>query len=355
MLDGVADAIQIAVQFVPQFGAKFAARHRFFHPVFHPVCQFAQAHRAGHARAAFERMQVALQVAAKLRIARLFAPCAQGAADLRVQFVRFFQEDGQQLLVHLVVYAALGMGLPRCRRNFLRRCRGVFRHARRSGCNLQFRRRVFHRRAEIQFEPDLRHRRFRFGRGIRWCQRFPGRFRLRFFMRRQGKIQDDFGQQMRLGNSFHGSRGWFGLELQRLNCFRFRVPQLPSRQYPCLPAVGRSIPAAAAVPRDCSRTMRAHFVQLQHHLIDEQHLLFVHHLRFVNAHFQPQFQRIGQFGNLHEAHGAVNARQGMRRTHEVIGDDVGSGFVQHAKLFVQRLHMTCRLFGRDVEQAPGTS
>jgi hypothetical protein len=59
------------------------------------VGQFAQSHGAGHARAAFEGVQAALQVASLLGISRIVTPCAQGAADLRIELVGLFQKDGQ--------------------------------------------------------------------------------------------------------------------------------------------------------------------------------------------------------------------------------------------------------------------
>ena len=69
----------------------------------HQMRKLAQPHRARHARAAFERVQCAAQLAHRLAVVRIAPPSAQFLAGLREQFRCFVQEDRQHLRVDVVV------------------------------------------------------------------------------------------------------------------------------------------------------------------------------------------------------------------------------------------------------------
>ncbi len=329
LLDGVADTIQIVVQFAPQFGAKLALGHCLVHATFDAVSQFAQTHRAGHARATLERVQTALQVAPQLCVARLLAPCAQGAADLRIKLVRLFQEDRQQLLVDLVVHRPLFL---RLRRGFLLR-----------SSSFQFR--LGTGRLWRRYRRCLRRRDCLWCRCCFWCQR---------------EIQRDLGCENRCGSAFDRGCGQF--EFQRRQ-FEFQHRQFEFQRRNSRGGFGHGDSLACLQLGDQLGLRRrllmllahhgAHFVQAFHHLVDERHLLRTHHIRFVDAFFQPELQCIGQLGDLHKTHGAIDARKGMRGTHEVVGDDVRFGFVQHSQLLAQGTHVPRRFIGGDVEQHRG--
>ncbi len=62
----------------------------------------AQAHRAGHARAALDGVQVALHALRDTSVGRLLLPLAQVVPDAWQQVGRFFEEDWQQVGVDLV-------------------------------------------------------------------------------------------------------------------------------------------------------------------------------------------------------------------------------------------------------------
>jgi hypothetical protein len=74
---------------------------------FHQVAQLAQPDRAGHARAAFQRVQRAAQRLRNLVVAGIGLPFAQVRADLGHQLLGFLDEDRQQLLVDVVAQDAL--------------------------------------------------------------------------------------------------------------------------------------------------------------------------------------------------------------------------------------------------------
>ena len=66
--------------------------------------KFAQAHRAGHARTALERMQRAPQSRHRLFIARITTPPPNVFAGLRKQLRRLVEEDREHLRVDIVVH-----------------------------------------------------------------------------------------------------------------------------------------------------------------------------------------------------------------------------------------------------------
>jgi hypothetical protein len=68
----------------------------------------AQAHRAGHARAALHGVQGAQQAVGGAVRRRILLPLAQAVADLRQQVGRFFHEDRQQVRIELVDEDRLG-------------------------------------------------------------------------------------------------------------------------------------------------------------------------------------------------------------------------------------------------------
>ena len=89
------DAIEIVVERVEQ---RRRSRHRRVagdEPRFHQVRELAETHRAGHARAALERVQRAAQLARVLVAAGLAAPRAELLAGLRKELRRLFEEDRQ--------------------------------------------------------------------------------------------------------------------------------------------------------------------------------------------------------------------------------------------------------------------
>ena len=69
------------------------------------VRELAERHRAGHAGAALERVQHALQRLAELRVVAVVAPVAQRGADGGHQLVGLVEEDRQQLRIDVVVEA----------------------------------------------------------------------------------------------------------------------------------------------------------------------------------------------------------------------------------------------------------
>ena len=69
---------------------------------FHQVRELAQAHRAGHARAALQRMQRAAQLADRLGVLRITSPSAQFFASLREQLRRLVEKDRQDLFIDVV-------------------------------------------------------------------------------------------------------------------------------------------------------------------------------------------------------------------------------------------------------------
>ena len=72
-----ADAIEIGVERFEQLGARRHQRVAHRQPRFHPVRELAETHRAGHARAALERVQRAAQLRGGRRIVGDAAPSAQ--------------------------------------------------------------------------------------------------------------------------------------------------------------------------------------------------------------------------------------------------------------------------------------
>ncbi|MNQ48653.1 hypothetical protein D3C85_625370 [compost metagenome] len=68
----------------------------------------AQAHGAGHARAALDRMQGTQQHLRLAAVVRLLLPAAQRLADLRQQVGALFQEDGQEIEVEFIADAGAG-------------------------------------------------------------------------------------------------------------------------------------------------------------------------------------------------------------------------------------------------------
>ena len=71
-------------------------------PRFHPVRKLAQAHRAGHPRAAFQRVQRATQLRGARRVIGRAAPSPDLLARLRKELVGLFEEDRQDRLVEIV-------------------------------------------------------------------------------------------------------------------------------------------------------------------------------------------------------------------------------------------------------------
>jgi hypothetical protein len=99
-------------------------------PRFQPVRHFAQAHRAGQARPALERMQGTHAGAGVCRHGRLPRPVAQLRSELGKQFERFLLEDREQLQIDrvdridVVVDVAEGRGVADMTRTVrLGRCR----------------------------------------------------------------------------------------------------------------------------------------------------------------------------------------------------------------------------------------
>ena len=111
-------------------------------PGFDGVRDFAEVHRAGHARAALERMQQARQRGDRRSIVRVIAPGLQLLGNALREILCFFEEDRQQLLVDLVLEVRHGGNQRRQPGSFLPdrfdnccfRRRGNRRLAGRLGC-----------------------------------------------------------------------------------------------------------------------------------------------------------------------------------------------------------------------------
>ena len=84
-----------------------------------------RAQRARQARTAFQGVQAALQAAAQQFVLRLRAPCAQAVANLRAKIIGLFQENWQQLFIHIVpgcMLAHAAYVFQRKRRRFASAC-----------------------------------------------------------------------------------------------------------------------------------------------------------------------------------------------------------------------------------------
>ena len=160
------------------------------------VTQMAHGHRAGHACAAFERMQRALQILHQCQVIRTAAPVGQRLFDATENIHRLFLENFQQIGIDL-----------------LGRCRRWRRHwHRRNGGNS--RRRNRRRSRHHGFDP-------RYG-----CGREGGRFRGRLFSqwlilrwRFRWRLNPD------LGDGLHCRRNGFngGIRLHQMGAFRAEV------------------------------------------------------------------------------------------------------------------------------------
>ena len=74
---------------------------RRFKQGFHGVAEFADRHDAGHARAALERMQIALQTADDLALVRVFAQRHQQLVGMIQQVASFLDEDIDELGIEI--------------------------------------------------------------------------------------------------------------------------------------------------------------------------------------------------------------------------------------------------------------
>ena len=105
------DMVQVVVQRVEKCRRR-RRRIAAAQAAFHRVRDLSESHRAGHARAALERMQRALQGLHHVARSRLCAPVAQLLAGLREKFGRLVEEYRQYLTVDVVMYfQQRGLGL----------------------------------------------------------------------------------------------------------------------------------------------------------------------------------------------------------------------------------------------------
>ena len=86
---------------VRRHNAAIAARVRLCDARFHCVHRFADAHHAGHARAALERVQQTLQRFGIAPVTAVAAPIAERGGDGRDQFLALFKKQRQQIVVDL--------------------------------------------------------------------------------------------------------------------------------------------------------------------------------------------------------------------------------------------------------------
>jgi hypothetical protein len=99
------DVVEVRVERLEQHrrrGRRLIAEHQ---PRFHPVRELAEAHRAGHARAALERVQHPAQLAGRVFRLRRAPPRAQLLARLREQLAGLVDEDAEHLVLDHVAHA----------------------------------------------------------------------------------------------------------------------------------------------------------------------------------------------------------------------------------------------------------
>ena len=102
-LNDLDDAVEGVFNVFDQLDRGTASFGRLFDVGFDGVGDFPQRHRAGHPGTAFQRMEQAMQCTRRFVIGRVGMPGAQIFSDRFGKLSRFFQEDGQQLLVEFVL------------------------------------------------------------------------------------------------------------------------------------------------------------------------------------------------------------------------------------------------------------
>ena len=112
------EAIEIGIERIEKLGRRPGEDIAGEQPALHPVRELAQAHRAGHARAALEGVQRPPQRLRRVVVGRIALPRAKLLAGLREELRRFFEKDRQHLLVDIVenIGQRLVGGLRRRRR-----------------------------------------------------------------------------------------------------------------------------------------------------------------------------------------------------------------------------------------------
>ncbi len=97
--------IEIIVERVEQFGLRHERSRAFGKAAFHQVRELSEAHRAGHAGTAFERVQRPPQALDRLGVHGLAPPRAQLLARLGEQLGGFLEEDRKHLAIDIIVHA----------------------------------------------------------------------------------------------------------------------------------------------------------------------------------------------------------------------------------------------------------
>ena len=100
---GLGQQVAGGFDFVQVGRGDFGGVGQFADPALHGMGELAQVHGAGHARAALEGVQQAGQGVGGGTAARVGLPGTDLGMEAFHQLLGFFQEDGQQLLVHFVV------------------------------------------------------------------------------------------------------------------------------------------------------------------------------------------------------------------------------------------------------------
>ena len=101
-VENVGDVIEIVVERVEELRRRLRRDLAVEQARLHQVRELAQAHRAGHPRAALERVQRAPQLRGQSFVGGAAPPSAHLLAGLREQFRGLVEEDGQHLRVDVV-------------------------------------------------------------------------------------------------------------------------------------------------------------------------------------------------------------------------------------------------------------
>ncbi len=95
--------VEIVVERVEELGRPLRERVARSHPAFHQVRELAESHRPGHARAALEGVQRALQRLRRFLVGGLAPPRAKLLAGLRKELRGLLEKDRENLPIDVVV------------------------------------------------------------------------------------------------------------------------------------------------------------------------------------------------------------------------------------------------------------